>query len=246
MPKELYVFGDSFSAPFLCVNPKDSFWGLAAKDLNIDTIYNYSWYKNCLENIVHTILNEEFDYENGYFIIGIPPLVRASIYIESKDSKIVDDKELYKFDNIFNSSNLEVESLKNVSNWPFNEAFTNEKEYVSYFRAEWRDVLALEQIYLLACYLKSMNAKFMIVNEGEDIHYQESWPAGKEIMQKVKNLDNCFMYADSYHDLNIRDKIKPADFKKYGWAGHHGPEGNLNWYNKHIKLNMINLGWISI
>ena len=71
MADKLYVFGDSFSSPHVCVNPEHSFWGLAAKDLGVDAIYNFSFSGNCFDNIVHLILNDKFDFDNGYFLIGI-------------------------------------------------------------------------------------------------------------------------------------------------------------------------------
>lgn len=250
--RKLYVFGDSFATPYVCVDPKESFWGLSAKELKVDEIYSYAWSGNGLENIIHTILNEPIDFNdsNSYYIIGIPPLLRHSIYYDNKikgipSSSAINDRNLYKFSKDFEKVNpIDALSLTGVGNWEFEKTFRNDREYVSYFHAEWRDILSLEKIYLLDSFLKNKNAKFMIVNLTVDIHYQDQWPAGKEIMKKINELNTCFMFADSYHDLNTRDGIKPADYERYGWMGHHGPEGNLNWYNKHIKKNMINLGWV--
>lgn len=246
MSKKLYVFGDSFSTPYVCVDPADSFWGLAAKDLMVDEIYSYCWPRNCLENIVHTLLSEEFDFNDSYFIVGVPPLLRNSIYMEIRGILgDADHKKLYKFDKLFNATEILATSLNQVGNWEFTETFSNDKEYISYFSAEWRDVLSLEKIYLLSNWLLSNNAKFMIVNLSCPVHYQDSWPPGKEIMKKVKNLKNCIIFKDTYQSLNYHDKIKPADYSQFLWNGHHGPAGNRNWYNKIINPLMIKLGWVS-
>ena len=53
----LYVFGDSFSTPGFCVEPKDSFWGLLAKDLRVDKIVNYSHEGFSLDQIIHILCN---------------------------------------------------------------------------------------------------------------------------------------------------------------------------------------------
>mgnify|MGYP003351836285 CR=1 FL=1 len=82
MASKLYVFGDSFSTPYVEVNPEDSFWGLAAKELPVDQVINYSWPRNCLDNLIHSILNEPIDFENNYFLIGMPVLFRDSIYCQ--------------------------------------------------------------------------------------------------------------------------------------------------------------------
>ena len=43
---------------------------------------------------------------------------------------------------------------------------------------------------------------------------------------------------------SLADKIKPADYDAYEWYGHHGSEGNHNWYNKIIQPKMQQLKWI--
>jgi hypothetical protein len=247
MNKKLYVFGDSFATPYICVDPKNSFWGLAATDINVSEIYCYCWPGNCLENIVHILLNEEFDFENGYFIIGIPPLLRNSIYTEIKGvAPDADNRKLHKFNGTFtNQYNLIAPSIQFVGNWEFSETFSNDKLYVSYFKAEWRDVLSLEKIYLLAKWLESKNSNFIIVNLTVPIYYQDSWPAGQEIMKKTNSIKNCVLFDNTFYSVNYTDKIKPADYREFGWVGHHGLEGNHNWYNKVIKPLITELRWIS-
>jgi hypothetical protein len=241
MADKLYVFGDSFSSPHVGVNPEHSFWGLAAKDLGVDAIYNFSFSGNCFDNIVHLILNDKFDFDNGYFLIGIPPLHRYSIFSQITPTK---NKPLAKFNQKFEQEVIYSTNMINVGAATFTEAFTNDKLYVSYFRAEWNDVINLEKIYLLSNWLKTKNAKFIIANLSQPIPYQENWPAGCEIMKKVKADITCIVFADTYQSLNLADKIKPADYDAYEWYGHHGSEGNHNWYNKIIQPKMQQLKWI--
>lgn len=246
MNKKLYVFGDSFSTPYFCVDPKDSFWGLLANEISIDEIYSYCWPGNCLENIVHTILNEDFEFENSYFVIGLPPLLRNSIYTEVKGIiPDADQRQLYKFDKFFAATNITAQSLTYVGNWEFTETFSNDKDYISYFSSEWRDVLSLEKIFLLSNWLTSKNANFLIVNLTVPIVYQDSWPTGQSIMRKVNNIENCILFDKTLYSVNFEDKIKPVDYKKYGWQGHHGVAGNKNWYTKVIKPAITKMGWIS-
>jgi hypothetical protein len=72
----MYVFGDSFATPGLCVDPKDSFWGLLAQDLNVKEIINYShsgigtstnlhWMMTAL----HTIMNFQENILRGVKVI---------------------------------------------------------------------------------------------------------------------------------------------------------------------------------
>lgn len=245
MTKKLYVLGDSFSTPYCCVKPEDSFWGLAAKELEVDEIYSYCWPGNCLDNIFHILLNEEFDFENGYFIVGIPPLSRTSIYTEvNAVIPDCDNRILYKFNNLFQKSQIHPESIINVGTWEFEKSFGADKQFISYFEGEWLDVLSLNKIYLISSWLLSMSANFMVVNLTKPFHYQDLWPAGRKIMEKVSKLDNCVIFENTFQSLNYNDGIKPVDFDSYSWNGHHGKEGNHNWYSKIINPLMAKLGWI--
>jgi hypothetical protein len=241
--KILYVFGDSYSTTEY-VDPKDSFWGLAAKDLAIDTIYNFSFSGNCLDNIIHVLLNEEYDFDNGYFLIGIPPLIRYSIWNHLNDNNPQFNKPVIRFDKDFNNSKQFFTSMQNVGSMQFAASFNNDKEFVSYFSSQWSDVLNLEKIYLLDNYLKTKNCKFIIVNLSWCIGYHESWPSVKKIMASAKALSSCILFNDSFHDINLRDKIKPVDFSQFGDNGHYGNDGNTNWYNKVIKPKMQELKWL--
>ena len=241
---KLYVFGDSYSTPFICVEPKDSFWGLASKDLGVDKIYNFSFPGNCLDNIIHVILNDTFDFSDSYFLLGIPPINRYSVYTHITKSSIHTNKTIYQFDSQFNTTEWQSSVMSDVSSVTFNEVFVNDKEFVTYFRQEWHDVLTLEKIFLLNEWLISKGARLIVINLSVPLYCQLLWPVASSIMNSVKNLSNTIIFEDTLHSVNLADKIKPKDYDQYGWFGHHGPEGNLNWYNKILYTKMQSLGWL--
>lgn len=237
----LNVFGDSYSTPEFCVDSKDSFWGLMARDLAVKNICNYSHPGFSLDHIIHIILNESFDFENDYFCVCIPPLVRYAAYDDSSHrvwnfKKIVVDS--------FVGQDARVHSLDNVIVLNFRDIFDNHPTALEKFSAEWHDVQSLEKIFLLARYLKSVSAKFLILNLSNPIYYQDAWPAGKNIMKTVADMKECIIFNDTYYSVNLQDKIHPKDYDQYSWHGHHGENGNKNWYNKIIKNKMMEIGWI--
>jgi hypothetical protein len=235
------VLGDSFSTPNYCVDPQQSFWGLAAQDLNIKHIVNYSHPKFSLDHVIHILLNENFDFTNDYFLIGIPPLIRYVAYSDHSDNVW----HSTHFDSIFNSNVEEITSLNKTQRYAFEEQFVNDKHGIDRFNAEWNDVQNIEKIFLLAQYLKSLGSKFMVINLARPVVYQDQWHAGKNIMAKTKNLIECIIFENTYYSVNLADQIKPVDYDMYGYCGHHGSIGNANWYNKILKPKMIELGWIN-
>jgi len=237
---KLNVFGDSFATPGVCVQPSESFWGLAGKTLKVDQIKNYSHPGFSLDHVLHILLNENFDFSTDYFIIGIPPCIRYIAYSDSYNTTW----NLNQFDPQFNQNTQTIDCLSNTQRFKFEQQFKNDILGIDRFNAEWNDVMCLEKIFLLHQYLKSQNAKFMIVNLSSPINYQDQWPAGRAIMIRVKLLTECIIFDNTYYSLNYQDQIKPPDFNDWGWYGHHGAQGNANWYYKVIEPKMIELNWI--
>lgn len=236
----LNVFGDSYSTPDFCVQPRESFWGLAAKDLKVSKIVNYSHPGFSFDAVLHILLNETFNFTDDYFLIGVPPLHRYIAYSDRLGS----EWSATEFDSNYNSTlKIPVNSLDNTTPLSFKEQFTNDREEIDRFSREWLDVQSLEKIFLLHQHLTAMKSRFLILNLSVPISYQDLWPAGKSIMTKVNDLNECVIFDHTYQSVNINDQISPADFSKYGWAGHHGAAGNLNWYNKIVKPKMIELKW---
>ena len=239
----MHVVGDSYCSPRVCVTPKNSFWGLAATELQCTEILNYSFSGNCVDNIIHLLLNGTFDFDNSYFLIGVPPLVRYSICNDVR-GLTPHNRDIHIYTPLFEECVDKVECMQTIGAKPFAETFTNDKQYVSFFNSEWNTVLNLEKIYLLDSWLRTKTCKFIILNLSSPIPYQSEWPPAADIMQKCINLDNCLLFGDTYQTINKLDGIQPVDFHQYGWQGHHGEEGNLNYYNKIVLPKMQELGWI--
>ena len=56
-------------------------------------------------------------------------------------------------------------------------------------------------------------------------------------------MTSLYIFGDSFTTPNFC--IKPADWDRgTGWYGHHGAEGNLNWYTKILKPHVTELGWL--
>lgn len=238
---KLNVFGDSYATPEFCVAAKDSFWGLAAQDLTIANIDNYSHPGFSLDHVVHILLNEEFDFESDYFIVGIPPLIRYVAY-NDYSGKIWNKKTYSTLFDVIDET--QIDSLTNTQTFTFSQQFSNNRIETDRFSSEWNDVQCLEKIYLLHQYLTFKRAKFIIVNLSNPVHFQDMWPAGKNIMLKIKSLSECLMFENTYFTVNYNDGIKPADYDLYKWQGHHGAAGNKNWYTKVIEPKIKELGWL--
>lgn len=244
MNKTLYVFGDSFSTPNFCVAPADSFWGLLAKDLQVDNIVNYSHSGFSLDQIIHILCNESFDFSQGYYIIGIPPVARLAIYQESNK---LTQWPYSTFNQNFQQQKYNTESVSGTQQFDFHEIFAQEKYFMANYYHSWQETITCDKILLIYNLLKAHSAKFVIVNLTIPIRYEPDWPVSKNIMLKIKTLRECIIFDNTCHSVNEADNIRPAaeDWKKgAGWFGHHAAEGNANWYNKILYPLVKELGWV--
>jgi hypothetical protein len=242
--KILYVFGDSFSTPYFCVEPKDSFWGLAARDLDVDYIVNYSKNGMAFDVIIHLLLNEKFDWGNGYFIVGVPPLARMA-FLDDRDPPR--RHQAKQFDKNFHCFDVGANSMTNLIWEDYFDIFGKEKFFVQNYNHEWIESKNLEKIYLLHNFLKNQADKFLIVNLTAPILYQPQWELGENIMHKCNDLKECILFKNTMHDVNKNDNIEPVDRASSDvdkWFGHHGPVGNKNWYKKILLNKMRELSWL--
>jgi hypothetical protein len=234
----LQVFGDSYTTPDFLVDAKDSFWGLLANDLNTD-IVNYSSPGFSFDSILHILLNQTYDFRNDFFIIGIPPTCRESIYKEDSGYN------LHK--TIINDTDIVTEPiscLENIDNLKMDQYYERDYQHLGYyFSCAWHDIKILEKIYLIYQYFKAQQAKFVILNLSAPFVDQDAWPVGQYITKQVKQLKECMIFENTYVSVNEQDGIKPPDFNQYGWQGHPGAEGNLNYYTKIVKPLVDQLSW---
>lgn len=244
MTKTLIVIGDSYSTPNFCVEPENSFWGLAAKDLNVDSVINYSHSGLPLDLVLHVLLNEKFDWLNSYFIVGIPPLARVGLFVESNTAQ---RHQAQMFDKNFESWPVGCNSLTNCCWEDYATAFANGKYFLSRYNHSWQELMSLEKILLAHAFLKSRGAEFIIANLTVPILLQEDWEIGSTTMTASNQLPECILFKDTLFDVNKRDNIKPVDRDPTDpdcWFGHHGAEGNANWYQKVLLPKMKELKWL--
>jgi hypothetical protein len=86
---KLWVFGDSYSTPYVCVDPKESFWGLLASYLSIGTIKNCSRPVNSFDAVCQLVvgLQTEIMWNTDLVLIGIPPLERITVFDNYKNTE---------------------------------------------------------------------------------------------------------------------------------------------------------------
>jgi hypothetical protein len=84
------VFGDSHSTPDVCVAPNESFWGLTANKLNVNTVINCSRPAISFDSVCHMLVGEQqrYNFKEDFFIIGLPPLERITIFDNYKDTAL--------------------------------------------------------------------------------------------------------------------------------------------------------------
>jgi hypothetical protein len=242
-PSTLYVFGDSFATPDFCVEPRQSFWGRAAQDLQVDEIHNHAHDGMPLDVILHVVLNETIDWSHSYILVGIPPLPRIGIF---KDQSRAMRRTFRVYDRDFNQTNQTQHSVTNVHWLDTDERFRGDRFTIAHYDHGWQELQSLEKILLLHAYLSQRTPNFIIANLTAPIAYQPDWEIGKKVYEQIKDLRECILFEDTPHDFNQRDGIKPVDRPPGSedcWFGHHGAEGNANWYHKVLKPRMKSLGW---
>lgn len=242
--KKLIVIGDSFSTPFLCVEPQDSFWGLAGRDLRVTQIVNYSQNGLAFDLVMHILLNEQFDWHNCYFIIGVPPVARVAMFIDRPQPKRFNG---LAFDRDFQSWPVGCNSLTNCHWQDFAETFAQDRYFLANYDHAWQEILTLEKIWLIHNFLRTADAKFVICNLTVPMALSEDWEIAGHVVRTCKSLPECILFENTPFDLNQKDAIKPVDRDPDDpdcWFGHHGKEGNGNWYQKILKPKLEQLNWL--
>ena len=230
----LYVFGDSFTTPNFCVQPQDSYWGLLSKDLAVTSIINYSHSGFSFDQIIHLLCNESLNFENAYFFIGVPPIERLAV------TDITKRWTKAEFDKNFIMEKTDVPVIANTQHYDFLEAFIDAKFFLANYTFKWQQQIICDKIYMMYHWLKNMNTKFVIINLTAPFYSHNTL-----IEDKLKQLKDCILFDNTCHSINEADGIKPADWDNgTGWYGHHGSEGNANWYNKILRPKAMELGWL--
>jgi hypothetical protein len=234
--RNLWVFGDSFSTPNAFVEPKDSFWMLTGLNLNVDNIYNYSWPGNSIDSVIHMLISDsdQFDWENDFFLIGVPPLARLTLISQ-------DDKKSYHR-NVYNESGGWIDQQLILCHHGLeNRSFYNDPLAIRFEDLTWTEIQACRLIYLVNSWLDSQRANYILLNLSKDFN-QDSPATGKFLLEKCLNHSNNMLIGKTYHGINLGIN-KPADYDRYGWNGHHGASGNLYFFKQSLwpKIKELNL-----
>lgn len=232
MPKDynkLWVFGDSYTTPNYCVSPKESFWGLTASYIGAKEIVNCSWPGNSVTSVKQMLINmqAQYNFADDFFIIGIPPLERLTVFDNFKDTK-------------YNSTCI------NTTTWEETPQSVNchtglqlirgdeSQRMVIYADRAWTETQVLLDIFLITTWLDSVNANYLIVNLTKPLDSNNIWGPSEFVLPYCQSHKNCILFEDTYYSVNV-DKHEPADFKQHSWMGHHGPAGNRHFFETSIK-----------
>ena len=234
--KKIWVFGDSYSTPNICVDPCDSFWGLAAEFIGAKTIFNVSRPYNSLDSVEQLLigLQMEFDWNTDLLLIGIPPLERITVFDDYKNTsytgmKISTDTWIdEKFDVPCHRGLI---CLQN---------YGKDRQLILHNDRSWLETQVLRKLWLLTVWLDSVQAQYVIINLSKDLDPNNRWGPSEYILDRMLKHPNCILFHDTYHGVNVNIN-KPPDFDMYGYLGHHGPIGNRHFFDKSLKKKIEEL-----
>lgn len=234
---KLWVFGDSYTTPDMCVSPTESFWGLTATYAKIPTIVNCSRPANSLDTVYHLLItqSDQIDWANDLVIIGIPPLERITVFDNNRNTQYLGnqiDTANWQLTPKDISSHRGLVCLGN---------FGNDRLKVLHNDRSWVETEALRDIFLLTKWLDSINANYIIVNLGKDLDENNIWAPSDFLLPYCKSHPRCILFKDGYHGVN-HGVHRPADFDTWGESGHHGPAGNQYFFERSLLPKMKNCG----
>ena len=233
---KLWVFGDSYTTPEFCVEPKESFWGITGA-MATTSIVNCSWPGSTFTSVFHMLINmqSQFDWKNDLFLIGIPPLERLTIFDNFKDTRynstIINSQTWV-------STQEEISCHAGLAQIRGDEA----QSMIVYEDRAWTETQTLSMIFLLTRWLGSVNANYMMLNLSKPFDDNNIWGPSEFVLPYAINHPRCILYTDTYYSINLNIN-KPADYDKYGWSGHHGAAGNQYYFEKSLlpKMQECNL-----
>ena len=242
---KLFVFGDSYATPDKCVEPKDSLWGLTGVELGVDEIVNVSREVNSFDSVCQLLIGMQneytYDWDNDYFIIGIPPLERITVFDDHKNTsyaaKLFNPKTFESFDT----------SIQAHSGLVSLQFYGTDKILTIHADRSWLETQVLREIYLLTKWLDSNNAKYLICNLSKPLDEDNRWGPSDIVLNHAIEHNNCIIFNKTYYSVNVGINIPPdADTVPTDpYSGHHGAEGNKLYYETSLKRKMVELGWIA-
>jgi hypothetical protein len=112
--------------------------------------------------------------------------------------------------------------------------YGSDKEFIIHSNRSWLETQVLRTIFLLTTWLDSKNANYLIVNLSTPMNKDNLWGPSEFVLPFCQNHSRCILFKDTYYSVNV-NLNKPADFKQYGWRGHHGLAGNAQFFEISVK-----------
>tara|TARA_B110000503_G_scaffold11742_1_gene15869 strand:+ start:185 stop:907 length:723 start_codon:yes stop_codon:yes gene_type:complete len=234
---KLWVFGDSYTTPHVCVDPRESFWGLLSQHLGITSINNCSRPVNSFDAVCQLLvgLQNEIQWSTDLVLIGIPPLERIAVFDNHKNTEYLGhtiDAYTWQDQKFDIAVHRGIVSLQN---------YGTDKELIIHHDRSWLETQTLRTVFFLTQWLDSINANYMILNLSKDFDINNVWGPSNFVLPYCINHPRCIMFKDTYHGINIGVN-KPADSDMP--EGHHGPAGNRYYFEKSLlptmqKCNLI-------
>lgn len=229
----LYVFGDSFSTPNYCVDPRDSYWGLLANYANVLNVKNYSFVGNAWEGAMQSLVGESvnINFETSLIIIALPPLERRLRFDNYQNTEHL----YYTYNSIWGESSSVNEHMRGLEVLRGFDVNGTVRDEISLFAdRSWLETVLMRELFLVTKWLDSVGASYFVINtNAKDLDKDNFWGPSSTVLPYM--LDHPrMMFEDTYHSINQEDNIQPADYNAHGWMGHHGAEGNANFFQKSL------------
>jgi hypothetical protein len=236
---KLYIFGDSYSTPGFCVDPRESWWGLMATDLSskIQGVDNYSWPGNNIDSIQHIVVaNQDMFDTDDYVVIGLPPIERLTVFEPDASPKSV-----IKFDRYLNQCSCSnVARHDGLAQTTLHQAG---RDLVDSWNRSWQEAQILRQMITFTAWLDRIVDHYLVLNLSEPFQPLTQWTTLSSLQQPVMSHPCMMIFSDTYYSTNY-EHIKPIDFETHGWFGHQGPAGNKAWYETSVRPRLRSLKWI--
>ena len=231
----LWVFGDSYTTPGVCVDPRDSFWGLTASIIGIKHVVNCSRPVNSFTSVQQLVIGmrENIDWQHDLVFVGIPPLERITIFDDHKDTQYfaatIDTQT-------WHSETFEIlchRGLISVQN------YGTDRQLILHADRSWLETEVLRQLFLLTQWLDGLAANYMIINLSKDLDRNNRWGPSEPVLDYCINHPRMILFEKTYHGINIGVN-KPADSDTP--EGHHGSAGNRYFFDKSLLPKLRNCG----
>lgn len=232
----LIVYGDSYSTPGFCVDVKDSWWGLVASALQVDSVENYSWPGNNVDSISHLIVSSPGFARDDFVIVGVPPIERFTVFDTNGQEPCC-----HRF--FGNLQEMDQQPITQHSGLRQVTAHQLGKEYVMSWNRSWAEAQVLRELFLLKQYIGGWTQKYLIVNLAEPFQPRTEWPTLACIQHRFLAEPHSILFENTYYSAN-KDINRPVDFETHGWHGHHDSHGNKHWFKTALEPRIKQLEWL--